>query len=299
MGIGATPPQRPRKDVSIVIGSYNRRDFLKLTLNTVRQELEGLPHEIVVVDGGSTDGSVGWLASQRDVISVIQHNRGTWRSRPIERRSWGYFMNLGFKLAQGRYVCMLSDDCLVVPGAIRNGIAYADQVTRTGRKIGAVAFFWRNWPEQLDYWVGLTLGGKMFVNHGLFLREALAAVGYVDEETYAFYHADGDLCLRLWESGFECIESPDSFIEHYSHAGTAVRASNMATQREDWEQYIDRWSKRWGVPDATKGQGWIYRSFIDSKATAQKFHSVTEVRKRMAASKLRDVARRARRLVLG
>src|SRR5688572_14235075 len=101
--------------LSVVIGSYNRRRFLELTLESVREELAGSAHEIIVVDGGSQDGTVDWLTRQRDVIAVVQHNRGTWRGRPLERRSWGYFMNLGFKLAQGKYICMLSDDCLLVP----------------------------------------------------------------------------------------------------------------------------------------------------------------------------------------
>jgi len=54
-----------------------------------------------------------------------------------------------------------------------------------GKRIGAVAFYWRTWPEQKDYWVGLTLGGRMFVNHGPYLRSALEAVGYAAAETSA------------------------------------------------------------------------------------------------------------------
>src|SRR5712691_1184238 len=83
--------------VSVVIGSFNRLAFLKNTLTSVRSELEGLDHEILVVDGGSSDGSVRWLVRQKDVITIVQHNRGEWQGTPIERRSWGYFMNLGVR----------------------------------------------------------------------------------------------------------------------------------------------------------------------------------------------------------
>lgn len=108
--------------VSVVMGTYNRYEFLRRTIDTVREELKNLTHEIIVVDGGSNDETTPWLLEQKDVISIIQHNRGDWLGKPVERKSWGYFMNLGFKAGSAKYVCMVSDDCLIIPGAILNGI---------------------------------------------------------------------------------------------------------------------------------------------------------------------------------
>ena len=106
-------PRPPRVcDVSIIIGSYNRRALLREAINAIRHNGFNGTMEIVVVDGGSTDGTLAWLAEQKDIITIIQHNRGEVDGRPIERRSWGYFINLCFKLAQGKYVMMLSDDCI-------------------------------------------------------------------------------------------------------------------------------------------------------------------------------------------
>jgi glycosyltransferase involved in cell wall biosynthesis len=62
--------------VSIVLGSYNRLPFLKLTIESIRREMENSAHEIIVVDGGSTDGSMEWLIQQKDVLTIIQNNRG-------------------------------------------------------------------------------------------------------------------------------------------------------------------------------------------------------------------------------
>src|SRR5439155_15039977 len=168
-------------DVSVVIGTYNRLRFLRATLESVREELAGVPHEIIVIDGGSDDGTIAWLTHQKDVITVVQHNRGIWRGRPIERRSWGYFMNLGFKAASARMVCMLSDDCLVVPGAIRAGLRTFEKRSKEGERVGAVAFYWRGLPVDRNYRVGVAFGERLFVNHGLFLRSALEDVGYIAE----------------------------------------------------------------------------------------------------------------------
>ena len=227
--------------VSVVLGSYNRLNFINLTVDSIRKELQNLSHEIIVVDGGSDDGTLQWLMDQKDIITILQHNRGQWMGRNIERRSWGYFMNLAFKCAQGKYVCMLSDDCLVVPNAIINGIKLFDQQLEEGRKIGAMAFYWRDWSVQSKYHVGCTLGNKMYVNHGLYLNQALKEVDYIDEDLFFFYNGDGDLCLKMWQEGYECIDSPDSFIEHYPHANIDVRKTNYVQYNKDLKNYLKRW----------------------------------------------------------
>jgi GT2 family glycosyltransferase len=252
--------------ISIVIGSYNRIEFLRTTIDTLRSEVEGIAHEIIVVDGGSTDGSYDWLLKQKDIITIVQHNRGEWRGKEIERKSWGYFMNLGFKIAQGKYICMLSDDCLVVPGAIKNGIKLFDSKISSKNKIGAIAFYWRNWPEQKEYWVGFSFGDKMFVNHGMYLRSAMEKVGFCNENDYFFYHADGDLCQKIWEAGYSVIDSPNSFIEHYSDANTEVRASNNKKQKLDWDTYNKKWGHL-GKP----AHDWKTIKFKDSNNTADKY----------------------------
>lgn len=257
--------------ISVVLGTYNRLSFLKLTIESIRIELKYFDHEIIVVDGGSTDGTLKWLLKQKDIINIIQHNRGIFKGKPIKRRSWGYFMNLGFKCAEGKYICMLSDDCLIIPGAIINGHKLFEKKLEKGKKVGAMAFYWRNWPEDINYRVGLTLDKKMFVNHGLYLKIALEDVNYIDEDTYNFYHADGDLCLKMWQKGYECIESPDSFIEHYSHANTTVRKSNGEKEKEDWVNYLKKWSGIFYDPKDTITGNLVQKSYSDLFNTANKF----------------------------
>ena len=88
------------------------------------------PYEIIVVDGGSTDGTIAWLTAQRDIITIVQHNRETVGEASRRKRSWGYFMNLGFKCAEGRYICMISDDSVVHSDTIANGVRRFDQSSR-------------------------------------------------------------------------------------------------------------------------------------------------------------------------
>jgi GT2 family glycosyltransferase len=266
------------RGVSVVLGTYNRISFLKLAIDSIRCELEraSFPHEIIVVDGGSSDGTIRWLSRQKDIITIVQHNRGRWKGEDIQRRSWGYFMNLGFKAAQGKFVCMLSDDCLVIPGAIVNGYnLFSDELSKQ-KMIGAVSFFFRDWPENNVFQISKTIRHNMLLNHGFFLRQALEDVGYIDEDNYFFYHADSDLCLKLWRMGYQVIESPDSYIEHYSHANVFVRRTNNQRMQEDWQSFYYRWKDYLGLDTESTADAWflIEKEHEDMTGTIKKFRWV-------------------------
>lgn len=226
--------------ISMVIGSFNRCKLLQLCIDAVRRELDGESYEIIVVDGGSTDGTVEWLTQQKDIISIIQHNRGEWNGKTIERKPWAYFMNLAFKCASGKYICMLSDDSLIVPGAILNGVDLFDEMLEQGVKLGGVAFYFRDYPVRKKYAVAVNVG-NLYVNHGLYLNAAMKEVGYCDE-AYHFYFSDTDLCLKMKAAGYKVIPSKTSFVEHYFEATPEIRASNNDERKlADRQRLIDKW----------------------------------------------------------
>lgn len=235
------PPNRSdapaRCAVSIVLGTYNRFELLKLAIESIRANGIERPYEIIVVDGGSSDGTLDWLMRQTDIISIVQHNRVGGK----RRRNWGYFMNLAFKAAQGKYVLMLSDDCLLLEGSVERGLAHAESLEREGRPIGGVAFYFRDWPIDRAYHVQKTLGGMLMVNHGLFSKEALAAVDYAEEDAYSFYKADSDLALKLWHAGYEIVDCPTAFVEHFLLPEEELRIANNETLERDRQQLIARW----------------------------------------------------------
>lgn len=269
-----TPEHAPL--LSVVIGSFNRLPMLRLCIQALREELVGKNIELIVVDGGSSDGTIEWLISQKDVITILQHNRGEWQGEKIKRKPWSYFMNLGFKAASGKFVCMLSDDSLIIPGAINNGLELFEKKLSEKIKLGAVAFYFRDFPIRKEYAVAINVG-NLYVNHGLYLKRALDEAGYADEN-YHFYFADTDLILKIKSKGYECIASRTSFVEHYFEATPEIRASNNDNKKEqDRQRLINKWRGK-AYPDTdyekylkTVGY-WDYHpdGFIDESNTIEK-----------------------------
>jgi len=261
--------------ISIILGSYNRINFLKLTIQTVRSELDktDIPYEIIVVDGGSTDGTVPWLIKQKDTITIIQHNRGIWNNKPLIRKNWGYFMNLGFRSAKGKYVCMLSDDCLVIPGAIRNGYALFEEKLKNKETVGAIAFYWREWPVFNEYMVH-DFFGILNVNHGLYLKSALEEIDYIDEETFKFYAGDVDITYKLNSKGYSIIASENSYIEHFSHTNIKTRRENVSMQDEDTNSFLKKWASLPHLSGKTWAEGYtsIFKQYEDPEKTVHLYY---------------------------
>jgi GT2 family glycosyltransferase len=90
--------------ISIVTPSYNQRPFIELALESVRsQNYASVEH--VVVDGGSTDGTVEYLRSLSGKTGW-QHLR--WISEPDRGQSDA--LNKGFRMASGDIVGWLNSD---------------------------------------------------------------------------------------------------------------------------------------------------------------------------------------------
>jgi glycosyltransferase involved in cell wall biosynthesis len=95
--------------VSIVTPSFNQLDFLRQTAASVLGQHGEFDLEWIIVDGGSTDGTVDYLKS-------ITDGRVQWMSERDAGQSDA--VNKGFKLIRGDVVGWINSDDLYVPGAI-------------------------------------------------------------------------------------------------------------------------------------------------------------------------------------
>ncbi|MCH8341876.1 MAG: glycosyltransferase [Chloroflexi bacterium] len=108
--------------VSIVTPSFNQAAFLEGTIRSVLEQ--DYPRiEYIVVDGGSSDGSL-------EIIRSIEGQIAAWISEPDEGQTAA--INKGFDMASGEILAYLNSDDLYRPGAIREAVEYLDTHPEVG-----------------------------------------------------------------------------------------------------------------------------------------------------------------------
>jgi glycosyltransferase involved in cell wall biosynthesis len=174
--------------VSVVTPSFNQGAYVREAIESVRAQTH-TPVEHIVVDGGSTDGSL-------DILAEFDNVR--WISEPDRGQS--HALNKGFSIARGEVLGWLNADDAYEPRAVAEAVealsdaalVYAD-VTRVNddgrnpRRIRSRATF--------DLWTELNLGCGIYSPAVFFTREALSAVGEIDEDLQLTM--DYDLWLRI------------------------------------------------------------------------------------------------------
>lgn len=177
--------------VTIVTPSFNQAQFLEKTLLSVlKQEYPAI--EYLVVDGGSTDGSV-------DIIHKYTDRIAWWVSEKDNGQADG--INKGLRRARGEVVSWLNSDDFYQPGAIARavkalqdnpyaGFVYGDlQVVNAAGEITNVLTY-GDWKLQGLMEFNIIGQPAVFIR-----REMLEKAGYLDE-SYHFL-LDHHLWLRL------------------------------------------------------------------------------------------------------
>jgi glycosyltransferase involved in cell wall biosynthesis len=196
---------------SVIVPTFNRADLLVSTVESVlRQRFSDF--EIIVVDDGSTDGTLDYLRSLRKRVRALQQaNRGAGPAR-----------NLGARHAQGRYLAFLDSDDLWFPWTLE---VYQDVIRRYQEPsfiVGKPHVFFDDLElarvvfgaTQAEWFVDYLASGEQWRWWGassfIVRRDAFEAIGGFTEEWVN--DEDTDLTLRLGVApGFVQITAPVTF----------------------------------------------------------------------------------------
>lgn len=223
-------------DTSIVIVTWNGRHHLDACLTAVRAQ-EGVDVETILVDNGSTDGTVAYVGEQYPWVRIV--------ALP-ENVGFAAGNNAGARAAQGRYLAFLNNDTAACPGwlrALRSGVDEGSRFTLTTSRI-----VYMHDPEVIDS-AGdglLRWGGAFKRYHGapsssadesrevfgvcgaafLMPKALFEELGGFDEDFFAS-HEDVDLSYRARLLGQRCRYVADAVVRHRGSA-TLGRVSAFA-----------------------------------------------------------------------
>lgn len=178
--------------VSIIVPSFQQAAFLRQAIDSILAQ-DYRPVEILVLDGGSTDGSREILESYGDRIWFRSSSDG----------GQGQAINEGFRRSQGEIVAWLNSDDFYYPGAVAHAVAVlqtnpgAALVYGEGNlvaKDGSV--MWR-FPETVpfDLWRLANHSDYILQPTVFFRRSALFTTGLLDESLR--WGLDWELWIRL------------------------------------------------------------------------------------------------------
>lgn len=191
--------------LSIVSGTYNRLPHLKAMIESARQALPiGIGYEFVIVDGGSTDGTIDWLKQQSDVHTILHGElRGAIKA----------FCD-GAKSAVGEYVVLANDDITFHSESLIRALVHLD----ANPTCGAVAFMDNRLAREEDpikYKVQMqralmpdgTVTSVVYAQVGMYRRWLGDLAGWwgADDPIMSkarTYGGDNYLSARIWELGY-------------------------------------------------------------------------------------------------
>jgi glycosyltransferase involved in cell wall biosynthesis len=178
--------------VSIIVPSYQQARFLRTALESIlSQDYE--PMEVLVLDGGSTDGSKEILERYGDRI--------WFRSEPD--RGQCHAINEGFEKSRGEFVAWLNSDDFYYPGAISHAVEVLRQNPESGLVYGEGnlvaengSVMWR-FPETVpfDLWRLANHSDYILQPTVFFRRDALFTCGLLDEDLN--WGLDWELWIRI------------------------------------------------------------------------------------------------------
>jgi glycosyltransferase involved in cell wall biosynthesis len=235
--------------VSIVTPSFNQMDYLEDAIRSVlAQDYPTI--EYIVVDGGSTDGSI-------EIIRKYSHRLAWWISEPDEGQAEA--INKGMEHANGEIVAWLNSDDLLLPGAVSQavqalshnpttGFVFGDAITidQEGKPIKKLAF--PDW-DTIDL-----LSFRIICQPAVFIRrENYLRSGGLD--TNYHYMLDHHLWLRIaCLAPFRHIPALWAAARHHSSAKNVSQSLGFAREimilldwfeaQPDLNQYLTRYRRR-------------------------------------------------------
>lgn len=210
--------------VSILIVNWNGKDHLKNCLSSLKK-IDYKNTEIIIVDNGSTDGSLEYVKSRYPKIQLIKNSSNLGFSKAN---------NQGIKKARGEYVLLLNNDTKVrhdflttlvkkissdpTLGAVQPKILHWEkpgQLDSIGSFLTHTGFLFHYGFEAMDS-KKLDKEIKLFSGKGsclLFKKKVLDKIGYFNEDFFAYFE-ETDLCWRLWLAGYYLLYIPQAVIYH-------------------------------------------------------------------------------------
>lgn len=232
---------------SIIVPTLNRRPMLRDAIASVRAQCWD-EVEIIVVDGGSTDGTLDDMRAEHDIRLISEPDRGVYDA-----------FNKGIACASGDVVGILNSDDYYEPGAFA---AVAEKFAPNVHSVcgtslvvdgdQVVEVFDDEAAKELAS-PRVTLIGSCTPNARFFRRDAMARIGPFSLDYK--YVSDRDWLTRWYEAGLLTATVPQIVYRYRQHPGSLTFDADRRREvsiREDLIWLARRWRDDVGASAETR-----------------------------------------------
>ncbi len=225
-----------KTQVSIIIPNFNGKQFLKECLNSIKKQNFSL-YEVIIVDNGSTDGSVEYLEENYSEFKLIQNNKNLGFATAV---------NQGIKASNAEYVLLLNNDTELEDGCLSYLLNCIDNdETIFGVSSKMIQYQDRNLIDDAgDEYTILGYTKKVGNNRStelyqskreifsacagaaIYRRNIFDIIGYFDENFFA-YMDDVDISYRARIYGFKCFYCPEAVVYHHVSATSGSKYNSF------------------------------------------------------------------------
>jgi GT2 family glycosyltransferase/acetyltransferase-like isoleucine patch superfamily enzyme/Flp pilus assembly protein TadD len=235
--------------VSIAIPNYNGLNHIKICLESIGRNTPE-DHEIIVVDNGSSDGSLEYLRNVSGIILI---------ENPVNVGAPGA-RNQALSIVQGNYVVFMDNDTIVTRDWLSRFIDHAERDPDVGI-IGACTNY-ATGPQRVRDAVSYTsidgleaYAAKRAEEHRdelvesprlisfciFFKREVVERIGGMDTSFSKFCYEDDDYSIRATIAGLKSVVALDVFIHHTGGPQGRGDKEYNAWLAQAWEGFRRKW----------------------------------------------------------
>jgi N-acetylglucosaminyl-diphospho-decaprenol L-rhamnosyltransferase len=266
--------------LSIVIVNYNAQKYLENCLESLTSSPPATPHQIIVVDNASADGSVEAIRARWPAITLVEQPSNV---------GFAAGNNAGIRASDGALLLLLNNDTIVPAGAIDALVArllahpdaavagprLIDEAGRAELSFGPMISPLNEMRQKLT----MTLHGLGVAAASRWVERATRRERYVDwvsgacllvhradaeqagllDERYFLYTEDVDFCAAIRGRGRRVLFTPSAEILHLrgrsrSTAPTAMNAAYRRSHVAFYEKHHPRWAPLLRLYLRMKGQ---------------------------------------------